>query len=155
VLVLDDPGHSEVLLLGGLVSALLPAPARRAAGPSSGAVRFAGESSPRALRCSPEALSSSWNLSHLQLKRTGRDSIELIRTNLMRLGKTLCYDMHSTVSADILAGPEGGGGSDTTVSAAFERWSAQVAVRLIRCDSLALRVKGASDLRELVDQASV
>ena len=76
----------------------------------------------------------------------------MIKDKMLRLGKTICDDMHSAASSDILAGPEGTYATDSTVTAPLERWSAALALRLIMCDSLALRVKGASDLRELVEQ---
>lgn len=88
----------------------------------------------------------------MQLKRTTRDSIELIKDKLSKLGNALCGDMHVGSAQAILAGPEGIHPKDTTVSAALERWNAALAVRLVLCDSLALRVKGASDIRELVDE---
>ena len=71
---------------------------------------------------------------------------------MLLLGNTLCGVTHAAASVDILAGPLGTCSTDATVAAPLERWSVSLAVRLIQCDSLALRVKGASDIRELVEE---
>jgi hypothetical protein len=97
----------------------------------------------------------------VQLKRVSRDAIEQIKIQCTRLGKVLTVESYPEDAAAILAGPDAAPASDDpsqpahhdqTYLAAIERWSAALALRLLRLDSLALRVKGVTDLRDLVEQ---
>jgi len=89
-------------------------------------------------------------LTDAQLKKAGRDALDGVKNAMLRLGNELCRG-HVDATADILAGPEGVCKDDTNIQCAFERWSLALALRILRTDSLSLRVKGVGDIRDMVE----